>query len=276
MPPAPLTQSYADLLARNLRAARAAARISQAEVAGHMNSLGCREWRRQTVARVERAERKMSAEEVFWLAYVLDTSVTRLMSPTEDDHWVAAPNGRTIHAQHARQRMRSTGDGAIQWDGNTAIFMVEKRGFQGEPGTEDLFAAGERQQPVVATIVVCDRRVLVGRRNDGKPPWTFIAGEQEPGERPEDTAIREVKEETGLRVQVGHVVGERINPKTHRRMIYLTAHPTHGADAFVGDSDELAEVRWVDLAEVDDLLPGMFRPVREYLAHELDEGESLE
>ena len=26
--------------------------------------------------------------------------------------------------------------------------------------------------------------VLAGRRNDGKPPWTFIAGEQEPGERP--------------------------------------------------------------------------------------------
>ena len=35
----------------------------------------------------------------------------------------------------------------------------------------------EVQQPIVAAIVVTDRGVLVGRRNDGKPPWTFIAGE---------------------------------------------------------------------------------------------------
>ena len=133
MPPAP---SYADLLARNLRAARAAARISQAEIAERMNSLGFREWRRQTVARVEKAERKMSAEELFWLSYVLSASVMRLMSPTEDDHWVAAPNGRTIHAQHAAQRMRSTGDGAIRWDRNMAVFMPEQAGFGGVVAAE--------------------------------------------------------------------------------------------------------------------------------------------
>lgn len=150
---------------------------------------------------------------------------------------------------------------------------VGSRMMPDDGGPEDYFAA---EQPVVAAVVVFDSRVLIGRRNDGKPPWTFIAGEQEPGERPEDTAIREVKEEAGLRVQVGHVIGERIHPKTGRRMIYLTAHPTHGADAFVGDSDELAEVRWADLSEADELLPGMYEPVREHLGRELAEGESLE
>ena len=58
----------------------------------------------------------------------------------------------------------------------------------------------EDKLPSVATaIVTCSRGVLVGRRNDGKPPWTFIAGEVEEGETPEFAAAREVKEETGLR-----------------------------------------------------------------------------
>ena len=45
---------------------------------------------------------------------------------------------------------------------------------------------------VAAAIVISSEGVLIGRRNDGNPPWTFIAGEVEPGERPEDAAVREV------------------------------------------------------------------------------------
>jgi 8-oxo-dGTP pyrophosphatase MutT (NUDIX family)/transcriptional regulator with XRE-family HTH domain len=128
------------------------------------------------------------------------------------------------------------------------------------------------EQPVAAAIVTSELGVLIGRRNDGKPPWTFIAGEVEPGESPADAAVREVKEETGLRVRAGDVIGERVHPKTGRTMIYMAATPTHGTDVFVGDEVELAEVRWVSLAEADDLLPGMFEPVREYLAGELGLG----
>jgi 8-oxo-dGTP pyrophosphatase MutT (NUDIX family)/transcriptional regulator with XRE-family HTH domain len=131
----------------------------------------------------------------------------------------------------------------------------------------------EVQQPIVAAIVRSSRGVLVGRRNDGKPPWTFIAGEVEPGEQPEDAAVREVKEETGLEVRAGQVIGERDHPKTGRHMIYMAAEPVRGLDIFVGDEDELAEVRWVSLAEADELLPGMFEPVREHLARELGGAE---
>ena len=38
--------------------------------------------------------------------------------------------------------------------------------------------------PVIAGIVVSPLGVLVGRRIDGTPPWTFIAGMSEPGEIP--------------------------------------------------------------------------------------------
>ncbi|MEV5408614.1 NUDIX domain-containing protein [Thermopolyspora sp. NPDC052614] len=43
-------------------------------------------------------------------------------------------------------------------------------------------ATKPERPPVIAAIVTCERGVLVGRRHDGKPPWTFIAGEVEPGE----------------------------------------------------------------------------------------------
>src|SRR5580692_6674761 len=73
-------------------------------------------------------------------------------------------------------------------------------------------------QPVVAAIITSPLGVLVGRRNDGSPPWTFIAGEVEPGESPEDAAVREVKEETGCLVTAGGVIGRRVHPKTGRTM----------------------------------------------------------
>lgn len=128
------------------------------------------------------------------------------------------------------------------------------------------------QPAVVAAIVTSQHGVLVGRRRDGKPPWTFIAGEQDAvkDENPADTAVREVKEETGLRVVVGDVIGERIHPGTLRRIVYLSARPTHGTDIFVGDEEELAEVRWVGLAELDELMGRtVYGPVREHLAREL-------
>lgn len=129
--------------------------------------------------------------------------------------------------------------------------------------------ADKPQRPaVIAAIVTSRLGVLAGRRNDGSPPWTFIAGENEPGESPADTIIREAKEETGLLIKAKGTIGERVHPKTGRLMVYVAAVPA-GRDrrVFVGDPDELAEVRWLTLAEADELLPGMFAPVRAHLGN---------
>lgn len=131
-------------------------------------------------------------------------------------------------------------------------------------------AATPEPQPVAAAIVTSPLGVLVGRRHDGKPPWTFIAGEVEPGESIADAAVREVKEETGLLVAAApREIGRRVHPKTGRTMIYLACTPTEGTDVVVGDEDELAEVRWISLTEADKLLPGLFEPVREHLQETL-------
>jgi 8-oxo-dGTP pyrophosphatase MutT (NUDIX family) len=128
-------------------------------------------------------------------------------------------------------------------------------------------------RPVVAAIVTSQAGVLIARRNDGKPPWTFIAGEIEPGESPADAAVREVKEETGLRIRSGGVIGRRVHPRTGRTMVYMAARPTHGTSAFVGDTEELAEVRWVSPAEADELMSGqIFEPVRQHLKQTFKNG----
>jgi 8-oxo-dGTP diphosphatase len=123
--------------------------------------------------------------------------------------------------------------------------------------------------PIVAAIVTSRRGVLIGRRNDRQPPWTFIAGEQEPGERPADTLIREVKEETGCEVRAGEIIGERDHPVTGRHMIYMAAKPVRNTMVIVGDEAELAEVRWASLPEAEELLAGMFGPVHDYLVRTL-------
>jgi len=135
-------------------------------------------------------------------------------------------------------------------------------------------AAGELAsgvRPVVAAIVTSPAGVLIARRNDGRPAWTFIAGQIEPGESPADAAVREVQEEAGLRVRAGSVIGQRVHPGTGRAMVYVAALPARGTDIRVGDAQELAEVRWATVAEADELMAGLiYEPVRAYLRRTFD------
>jgi len=87
-------------------------------------------------------------------------------------------------------------------------------------------------------------------------------------DRPARRAVRPGPLETGLLVAAGPEIGRRVHPATGRTMIYMAARPTHGTDIFVGDTDELADVRWASLAEAEELMRpyGIFGPVREHLA----------
>jgi 8-oxo-dGTP diphosphatase len=120
--------------------------------------------------------------------------------------------------------------------------------------------------PLVAVAVVTSELgVLVGRRADGDPLWTFPSGKVEPAESPDAAAVREVLEETGLTVRPAGVLGQRLHPQTGRALLYVAAQPVHGTAVRVAAPAELAEVRWASLATAIELLPGMFEPVRAYL-----------
>lgn len=161
----------------------------------------------------------------------------------------------------------TTPGGQARWDMDV---LRHQLGILGEGTHVSEEATKPEPQPVVAAIVTSGLGVLLGKRNDGRPPWTFIAGEIEPGESPTDAAVREVKEETGLlTIAAEREIGRRVHPKTGRTMIYLACSPTGKTDVFVGDEEELAEVRWVQLAEAEELLPGLFEPVHEYLVSQI-------
>jgi len=130
---------------------------------------------------------------------------------------------------------------------------------------------GKPQQPAVIAAVITSRLgVLAVQRRDGKPPWSFPAGESEPGESPIDTIVRETKEETGLLIKPGAVIAERIHPKTGRHMVYVAATPaTRNRDVFVGDDLELTAVQWLTRAEAEELMPSMAPQVHQYLAQRM-------
>jgi 8-oxo-dGTP pyrophosphatase MutT (NUDIX family) len=125
-------------------------------------------------------------------------------------------------------------------------------------------------QPVVGAVVTSVMGALITKRRDGKPPWAFVGGAIEQGESPADAGLRELKEETGMIGTAGGEIGRRIHPATGRLMIYIAVRPAHGkTDVFVGDESALLEVRWVGLAEAEELMPTMYEPVRQHLTRTL-------
>jgi len=83
---------YSELIARNLRAARAAAKLTQDDVAERMNALGFTWWA-QTVSRVENNHREVTVAEILGLAVALETGITGLMHPAADWQHVTLPDG---------------------------------------------------------------------------------------------------------------------------------------------------------------------------------------
>lgn len=249
-------------------------------------------WPRQAVSAAELGKRSLGVTEIVAIAHVLHTSPAHLFIPPAETSEIGMPGGVTFPRDmlFAELIARPREDWNYPAVVETLRLLLERaeRSQDDAAGirklvqdldmliTQRVAGGGVVSMPpaqgmIAAAIITSDLGVLVGKRNDRTPPWTFIAGEQEPGEPPADTITREVKEETGLEIEAGKVIGMRVHPDTGRTMIYVTGRPVRGTDVFVGDEAELAEVKWASLAEAVELLPGMFGPAREHLERELGE-----
>lgn len=127
---------------------------------------------------------------------------------------------------------------------------------------------------ISAAIITLDDKVLMVRRriSEGELMWQFPAGAIEPGETPEQAAVRETLEETGLKVEAASLIGQRVHPKTGREMSYTACQVIDG-EAHVADAEELDAVAWVALGEIPEYVPyGLFEPVQQYLDDALPRG----
>lgn len=109
----------------------------------------------------------------------------------------------------------------------------------------------ERPYVGVGAIVHQENKVLLIRR--GKPPragqWSLPGGAQKLGERVEETAIREVREETGLEIEVTGLVdvvdfvdhAEDGTVRHHYTLVDIAGRVTGGTLSAGDDADD---ARW--------------------------------
>lgn len=125
---------------------------------------------------------------------------------------------------------------------------------------------------IAAAIIVQDGKLLLVQRRvaEGELSWQFPAGAVEAGETFEDAAVRETAEEAGLIVEAVKMLGERIHPKTGRRMGYVACE-VRGGTARVADPEELSDYTWAAPQQFSHYVPYGFAPVvQSYLNATID------
>ncbi len=116
--------TYTEVLARNIRAARSRHGLSQADVVGRMRALGFSAWHRPTLGNVERGDRGLRAEEVFGLAYALETSIGALLAPAAEDKMVEFPSGAAVAAALVAGSVRGVPDESVAWKNGRPVFAA--------------------------------------------------------------------------------------------------------------------------------------------------------
>ncbi len=126
--------TYADVLAKNVRAARARRGLEQEPLAARMRALGFSAWRRQTVASVEKGARRLMAEEVFGLALALETRFTALLEPAREDGPIGLSSGAEVPFLAVHELIWGGSDYTVRWDGEVPSFPAEdpKPGYAAE------------------------------------------------------------------------------------------------------------------------------------------------
>jgi 8-oxo-dGTP diphosphatase len=104
----------------------------------------------------------------------------------------------------------------------------------------------------VAVLIARDGRILLGKRGPGsREPgkWSFPAGFVERGERVERAAAREAREETGLDIVVGDLVG--LYSSDGETVVLAVYEATAVGEPRA--ADDLTEVGWFAISELPEL-----------------------
>ncbi len=120
--------------------------------------------------------------------------------------------------------------------------------------------------PKVAAVVFIekDHRVLLVRRaiNPERGKWALPAGYIDDGEDPREAAIREVREETGLAIEITRLIDVQTGPDSHGASIVII-YAARALDGIARPLDDADAVLWY---AVGDPLPELaFESTRQML-----------
>ncbi|MFI6482620.1 NUDIX hydrolase [Nonomuraea sp. NPDC050663] len=104
----------------------------------------------------------------------------------------------------------------------------------------------------VGAIVIRDDLLLLVRR--GRPPgqglWSLPGGRVEPGENDDEALRRELREETGLEVQAGPLVGTVDRPGPGGVVYEIRDYRATVTGGVLRAGDDAADARWCPLDEL--------------------------
>lgn len=114
-------------------------------------------------------------------------------------------------------------------------------------------------KPAAAVAVVNDNRVLLVRRRDNSK-WTLPGGTLEYGESLPQCAVRELAEETNLKVEITDILGTYTSPNVliaysdgEVRQEFTIVYISRTADTEVRIDSESTDYQWVSVEQLDEL-----------------------
>ncbi len=110
--------------------------------------------------------------------------------------------------------------------------------------------------PCVGAVVTDGqgRLLMIKRAHEpGAGLWSIPGGRIEPGETDTEALIREMREETGLAVEVGPLIGSVQRPGLDGAVIDIRDYAATVAGGTLRPGDDAADARWVEAADLDSL-----------------------
>jgi ADP-ribose pyrophosphatase YjhB (NUDIX family) len=98
-------------------------------------------------------------------------------------------------------------------------------------------------------------RLLLIKRGHapGAGLWSLPGGRIEPGETDADALVREIREETGLAAEAGHLLGTVRRPARDGDVFDIRDYTATVTGGTLRPGDDAADARWVDAIELESL-----------------------